>query len=212
VVGILGLALESLGSWVAAQYSDWQQLLRHCKWGDTSTTDDVMDRLSDHNGFGYNGALSKLKNDIAAQHKAIDFLLWHYEPEFELRNPRQDLRLIRPEGGTPASHIAFKEVWLKIKPPAGLGMAQWKILVQGTRHGRVFTTYGFQASEEGLTHDDISVGTPIHIETFWSPHDDLVASDLHASGTIEMTAFVELDVYGDGQHVLARTVKLRHSF
>lgn len=195
VVAIIGLGLQSLGSWIASSFDDMQQFLRHSRWGQLSNMDAVSDWFSDKNNFGYGGKLGKLASDIQAQHRALDWMFWKFDPSFTTTNG--------------AAYYVPSRILLKVGPPKGLApSAVWsvKLDVVSRDSGYTIRSYEWKATDEFdnailSANEEISIA---HREHF--PPSNVPSMSEGPWGKVRVRGEIKLDVFGDGRNFVVRKI------
>ncbi len=194
VMTIAGVALQSAGSWIAAVSDDLQVFLRHCRWGEPSRLDGVVAVFSDSNGFGYDGPLESLKNDVAAQLRALDWLMYRFDPSFEVFD------------GGPALSTSF--LLLTMNPPRGLGpRSRWTVDLDVLAHGtsRVMKRYHWSSSEDA---DNVEISANEQLVVIDCPPPVLDGRQRMGArwGKVKVRGTIVLDVLGDGREHVTRRI------
>jgi hypothetical protein len=195
VLTVVGLALQAIGAAFAAGTDDLALLVAHSRWGTPPKMDNMMGIQLDGKAFGYTGKLVDLPNDIAAQHTALDFLLYAFKPK--LRVAATDL-----PGGT-------NRLFLSTNAPKGvLGPeARWKIdIAIVTRDGgRVMSQWGAHLPTADVeTHVLLSSSDEFAIVQKAVPARTQQASINAHWGKVRVKGTIQLDVFGDGRSVVTR--------
>lgn len=194
VVAIIGLGLQAIGSGIASQFSDLKQFLRHSKWGDESTLDDIGDWFSDKNNFGFKGDLEKLRHDIDAQHRALDWMFWVFKPDLDHYNG--------------AALYVPSRITLKMNPPKGLGPeAQWsvKLDILSRSTGVSIKKYEWQAAD-AFDHAYLSSNDDIAILQKRNEPPTGQATISAYYGKVKVKGEIKLDVFGDGKNYVVREI------
>lgn len=194
VMTIAGVALQSAGSWIASVSDDLQVFLRHCRWGERSRLDGVVAVFSDSNGFGYDGPLESLRGDTAAQLRALDWLMYRFDPRFEVFD------------GGPALSTSF--LFLTMNPPEGLGpRSRWtvdlEVLARGT--SRVMKRYQWSSTED---EDNVEISANEQLVVIDCPPPVLDGRARIGAqwGKVKVRGTIVLDVLGDGREHVTRRI------
>jgi hypothetical protein len=193
VAAVVGLGLEAIGSWLVSDADEMKLFLRHCKWGDRSTRDEVSDTFSDKNGFGYGGKLEDLADDITSQLRALDWMFFVFQPNVVAHGGRNYMK---------------NEILVNMNPPKGLTpAAKWsfKLDVVGDDSGGVIKSYEWKPDDEYdeaylSSDDDIAI---VSVEQHYDTDD---ASMRQAWGEVHVKGDITLDVFGDGTSLVVRSV------
>lgn len=197
VVAIVGLGLQGIGSWIASEFDDLEQFLRHSRWGSTTKMDAVSDWFSDKNDFGYTGSLDKLAGDIQAQHRALDWMFWKFSPDLGTYNGAQ--------------YYVPSRIWLKMGAPKGIGpTAKWsiKLDVVSRDNGYPIANYEWKANDE-YDHAILTSNDEIWIAKRENAPRPITSGPVMSAGPwgkVKVKGEIKLDVFGDGAHYVVRRI------
>ncbi len=195
VMTVVGLALQALGSLVAAGDDKLALMMAYSRWADPPKLDGVMGIQLDGKSFGYQGKLEDLGKDIQAQHRALDWLMYGFDPS--LRVVASDLP------GIPS------RLFLKLNPPEGLGPdARWTIQLQivARDNGSVLKSWEHQASSPIEEHVSLSSNDEWAIVQHQTVRQQQQPSISERWGKVKVRGTLSLDVFGDGKSVVTRKI------
>jgi len=194
VMTVVGLALQAIGSAIAGGSDKLALFMAYSRWADPPKVGGVMGIALDGTSFGYPGKLTDLGKDIGAQHRALDSLLYGFDPS--LRVSASDLP------GMPS------RLFLKMNPPEGLGPdAKWKIRVEVVARdtGTVIKRWEHEATSPIEEHVSLSSNDEVAIVQ----HQVVQQQQTSVSarwGKVKVRGTLELDVFGDGKSVVTRSI------
>lgn len=195
VMTVVGLALQALGSAIASGTDDLKLFLVASRWGDGVPVDAIMGISIDGKRIGYAGKLVDLRNDITAQHRALDWIMYKFEPS---------VRVFDGAGfGVPS------QVFLRMNPPAGLGPdAKWTINVEVVDRdgGGLRKRWDHEPAAPVEAHVSLSANEEMAIVQHQVVRATTQPSMSAAWGKVRVRGTLELDVFGDGSSVVKRQI------
>lgn len=191
VMTVVGVALQALGAAIAGGSDHLALFIAYNRWGEPPAADGMMALHLDGRGFGYAGKLVDLRADVIAQHRALDWLMYPFEPALRIT----------------ASHLPGipSRIFLKLNPPKGLGPdARWTIRIElvSRINGLVLKRWEQLASAPVEDHVGLSGGDEIAVVQ----HERTTAGRLPELGRVWIRGTLELDVWGDGKSKVTRTL------
>jgi hypothetical protein len=195
IATIVGVALESGGSYLRAETRAACVFLRHCRWGKgASTFDSVVARVSDENSYWYKGKLAALAADVKQQHKCLDELIYNYEPEMEFESAEHDCTL---------------KIKVKTKVAVLGPGAKWNLNIQISKSPSGFDggsteTRSFVPTDE-FDDTNLTAGDWYATSIFDSQEGKL-------SMRFQVALHAKVDVFGDGTHVIERECSGQYYF
>jgi hypothetical protein len=196
VVAVVGLGLQSLGTFIVANVSASSKFLRYSKWG---TGPGLLDLGDSRDEYWYSGRLSSLADDIAGQHRALDNLYYDYQLEI---TSEWTTGSVMGSWTTILGRIVASE-----NSPLALSgsEATWTIKAQVTRPDEsIMPIVDVDLPDDYQTDYDITIGSKFVIAVFPWEESDPTKRYKTAYGTVEVRLRAKLDFFSDGATIVER--------
>ncbi len=209
LVAIVGLGIQSLGSFIVRNFSDWAIFLRNSKWGDPALTDRIVEM---NTTYWLGIPIEYLPENIEAQHRCIDQLIYNFKPELELEDLEAGMfdSVLEMVGIKVNRSVMLGGcLYVKMNPPSVLSPdAKWDVYIDVDRPGTNMARQTFRfRGDEYTSHEDLSQNERLCVKAFAQSNDTSAPVADRAEGRIVVSGRVRLDIQGTGQNWLERTIE-----
>ncbi len=208
-----GLVIQAAGTYVVGNLSAASRFLRFCRWGTGSSllSGDLRDQQDE---YWYAGPLSLLAADVEEQHRALDRLLYDFQPMLSVQRDGPDfivcVQMREEESARLATNLIGPE-------------ALWSISVDFYRDGfGDKPVKSMRFGPEACDGFDLTVGGKLPLHTFQWPYRRVPPPLPYATigpmpperrtpiwdapdGSVSVKAEIALDVFGDGSCLVKRS-------
>lgn len=185
VVAVIGLGLQSTGSFVVSNFSDAAVFLRHCAWGDSDTlVDRAVNVLGPQTATWYERPLPLLRDDVPGQLRSLDAILYGFEIELDVDDTEDGGRTLTVRTQCPESVVL---------PPDARWTLALKIVQYVDGKGAHFTP-----DLGGAESVQLSAGDPVVLKTW---------AKAEVTGVVTVNGTITLDVAGDGRRRVTKAVE-----
>lgn len=196
LVAILGLALQSIGSYIVANFSEVGLFLQYCQWGTPGLMSQAATAISSSNKFGFKGELKALKTDVQAQLHAIDELTFDFEPAWVFEEPDSVMlgATLALRSGLPLGFLGDE--------------AKWTVHVDVYRTDlgdKQIKSWDFEPDDH-VDHLDFTVNQPVTVLALAPEGSKDDPATERAEGKILASGTMKLDIDGTGKRILERVV------